>query len=107
MAEIGVIVKFFYWQEIQKLPDINYPVPALRRGIAEEQALSKLVNDDLGCGRLFCDPASERGNRIAHFFLEMLSYLDKSHRYKNTIQLHTIKRQNIKDKYQKSHRKRP
>ena len=101
------MAKAFFIRGFIFFAELNYPVPALRRGIAEEQALSKLVNDDLGCGRLFCDPASERGNRIAHFFLEMLSYLDKSHRYKNTIQLHTIKRQNIKDKYQKSHRKRP
>ncbi|RDU47599.1 hypothetical protein DWU89_18700 [Parabacteroides acidifaciens] len=54
---------------IRNLTELNYLVPALRRGIAEEQALSKLVNDDLGCGRLFCDPASERENGIAHYFL--------------------------------------
>ncbi|RDU47505.1 hypothetical protein DWU89_19175, partial [Parabacteroides acidifaciens] len=45
---IGIPVAFFCigWL-FQILPELNYPVPALRRGIAEEQALSKLVNDDL------------------------------------------------------------
>ena len=64
--------KPFLFRDSFFLQNWTIPFPRSDAGSQRNRFYPKLVNDDSGCGRLFCDPASGRGNEVVHFFLNSI-----------------------------------